>query len=262
MNFTHYYATNEAVYKTLEQMNPEMYTKYLHWLRRLCPGKGKLLDVGCGTGYVVNSLAASGLEAFGVDANALSLEKARQGAGNFSLATDYRLPFEDNFFDVIGSYTVLEHIGDPDFFLKEQVRVLKPGGALVVGCPNFMQVAGLASHHPRTRGAARKAINAFILLRKALQYTLHNTYEFERMEPIVREVFEPDDDAIVATNALDVCASLRSSDMTIEYLSGSDHYQGALVERLAALPGLRSIVGGVFVVARKKNRSSRGQHVA
>lgn len=255
MNFTHYYAENRAVYDTLEHMSPAMYEKYITAMRRLSPQAGKILDVGCGIGYVVNMLAASGFDAYGVDANAISLGKARQGAGSFSQATDYRLPYGDSFFDVVGSYTVLEHIGDPNLFLKEQVRVLKPGGAVVVGCPNFMQVVGLASHHPRTRGPARKIANAVLLLRKGLRYAIRGTYSFDMMEPIVREVFEPDDDAIVATNAIDICAALRSFGMCIEHLSGTDHYQGDLLERIGAFPGIRTIAGGVFIVARKEYSS-------
>ncbi|HKU68480.1 MAG TPA: class I SAM-dependent methyltransferase [Candidatus Baltobacteraceae bacterium] len=233
-----------------------MYQKYVDWIVRCAPPQGRILDAGCGIGYVVNDLAAKGFDASGVDANAISLQKAQQGSGKFYLASDYRLPFEDDTFDVVGSYTVLEHIGDPNLFLREQVRVLRPGGAIIVGCPNFMQVVGLVSHHPRTRGAARKVANAGILLKKAMRYALKGDYEFEMMEPIVREIFEPDDDAIVATNAIDVCGALRSFGARIEHLSGTDHYQGQILERVGSLPVFRSIVGGVFVVARKTRRSS------
>jgi 2-polyprenyl-3-methyl-5-hydroxy-6-metoxy-1,4-benzoquinol methylase len=251
MNFTSYYTENPAVYKTLEEMDPSMYQKYMDWVVKSAPAGGTILDVGCGTGYVANTLARQGLDVSGIDANTISLTKAQQGPAKFFLASDYRLPFPSESFDVVGSYTVLEHIGDPELFLGEQVRVVKKGGVLIVGCPNFMQVVGLASHHPRTRGLRRKAINAFLLASKALRYAFTGTHQFEMMEPIIRDAFEPDDDAIVATNAIDICATLRSAEMRVEYTSGTDHYQNDLIERLGTIPGLRSIVGGVFVVARK-----------
>lgn len=249
-DFTDYYTENAAVFNVLDAIDPSAYQKYIDWMST-CPKGSKLLDVGCGTGLVANKLKGAGFDAYGVDANHLAIEKARQGPATFTLATDYRLPFEDGQFDGVGSYDVLEHMGDPETTLTEQVRVLRKGGQLIVSCPNFLQVVGIASHHPHTRGLIRKMANASSLAGKLVRYLTTRSYRFDMMEPIQRDVFEPDDDAIVVTNALDVCAALRRRGMNIVYGSGTSRYFPGALERLAPMPVLRSLVGMVFVVARK-----------
>lgn len=251
MDFTSYYTENATVLETLETIDPSAYQKYIHWMSM--PAKdAMLLDVGCGTGLVANRLAALGYRAYGVDANRLAIQKAATGPATFSLTTDYHLPYSEDTFDAVGSYTVLEHIGDPELFLDEQVRVLRRGGRLVVGCPNFLQVVGLSSHHPRTRGLVRKIANAALLFGKAVRYQILRSYSFDMMSPIIRDRFEPDDDAIVVTNAVDVCAALRKRGLRIVYTSGTDRYFPMLFERLGEMPLLRSMVGACFVVAEKR----------
>jgi SAM-dependent methyltransferase len=56
------------------------------------------------------------------------------------------LPFADGFFDLVFSQGVLEHFSDPGPAMKEQVRVLRPGGALVVDVPQKFNVYTLRKH--------------------------------------------------------------------------------------------------------------------
>lgn len=250
-NFSAYYKANEAVFETLRGIDSETYRKYLDWMSVPVPG-ASVLDVGCGVGYVANVLAARGYAAYGVDANHLAIDAAAcAGQATFQLLDDYYLPYPDGFFDCVGSYTVIEHVGDPELFLSEQVRVLKPGGRFVVACPNFLKFVGLASHHPRTRGFVRKIANAVQLFSKAARYHVTGIYEFEMMQPIVRPVFEPDDDAIVVTNPVDMAAALQNKGLRIVYASGTDRYFSLIYEKIGETPILRSIVGAVFVVAEK-----------
>ena len=249
-NFSSFYEENQAVYETLLNIDPSAYEKYIDWLS-LRPG-ATILEVGCGIGYVANEMARRGYNAYGVDANRIAIEQAQKGPGTFTLLGDYRLPYADGFFDVVGSYTVIEHVGDPETFLDEQVRVLKAGGRLVVACPNFLKFAGVASHHPRTRGFPAKVRNAVMLAQKALRYALTKRYSFEMMEPIVRERFEPDDDAIVVTNPVDICAALRVRGLSIVYAAGTERYWSPLLEKISRMPFIRSVVGSVFVVGEKR----------
>lgn len=248
-NFSSFYEENQAVYETLANIDPAAYTKYIDWL---CVNQGAaILEVGCGVGYVANEMARRGYRAYGVDANRIAIEEAKKGAASFALLADYRLPYTDEFFDAVGSYTVIEHVGDPEMFLDEQVRVLKRGGRLIVACPNFLKFAGVASHHPHTRGALAKLRNAAVLGWKAARYALTRRYHFDMMPPIVREVFEPDDDAIVVTNPVDIAAALRVRGLRIVYAAGTERYWSPFFERVACLPFVRSVVGSVFMVAEK-----------
>lgn len=48
------------------------------------------------------------------------------------------LPFDDESFDFVFSVFVIEHSTDPSKFLNECSRILKPGGSLVILCPDFL----------------------------------------------------------------------------------------------------------------------------
>jgi len=95
----------------------------------------RLLDVGCGTGFVLAALESAGLEVTGIDMHASSLGLARarvRGPLVLSSATD--LPFFPDF-DVVTLFDVIEHVEDDAAVLREARRVLAPDGAVVVTVP-------------------------------------------------------------------------------------------------------------------------------
>lgn len=92
----------------------------------------KVLDVGCGAGFLSNRLAEEGLQVTGVDLSEESIAVAQKFDSTKSvryLAADaYRLPFADASFDVITAMDFLEHVEKPAQVVQEIGRVLKPGG--------------------------------------------------------------------------------------------------------------------------------------
>ena len=52
--------------------------------------------------------------------------------------SDYKLPFEDDFFDFVATYETIEHMGNINLFMKELSRVLKPRGIMILTCPNIL----------------------------------------------------------------------------------------------------------------------------
>ena len=102
-------------------------------------GVGRLLDVGTGTGRLLELLAPRISLGLGVDASRamLALARARLAGQAFShcavrLADMYRLPIPDAGFDAVVMQMVLHHAEDPAAALAEAARVLRPGGRLVV----------------------------------------------------------------------------------------------------------------------------------
>jgi ArsR family transcriptional regulator len=100
---------------------------------------GRLLDVGTGTGRLLELLAPRVSLALGIDASRamLALARARLAKPELThcavrLADMYRLPLPDGGFDVAVLQMVLHHAEDPLAALVEAARVLRPGGRLVV----------------------------------------------------------------------------------------------------------------------------------
>jgi 2-polyprenyl-6-hydroxyphenyl methylase/3-demethylubiquinone-9 3-methyltransferase len=92
----------------------------------------KVLDIGCGAGFLSNELAQAGHEVSGIDQSEESLKIARKYDGtksaHYQLANAYALPFSDRYFDVVCAMDFLEHVEDPGKVIAEASRVLKPGG--------------------------------------------------------------------------------------------------------------------------------------
>ncbi len=108
-----------------------------------------VLDIGCGSGrHTAEAYSHEGVTAVGADRNRDDLTAARDrlafhdgigahggGAWHLSAADALALPFRAHFFDVVICSEVLEHIPDHQNAMREIVRVLKPGGTLVVSVP-------------------------------------------------------------------------------------------------------------------------------
>lgn len=105
-----------------------------------------VLDVGCGPGSIsigIASVAAAGI-VHGIDFGESQIEQAKRktaqaGITNveFTQASCYELPFEDNSFDGVFCHALMEHLARPDDALTEFARVLRPGGRIGVCSPDF-----------------------------------------------------------------------------------------------------------------------------
>jgi ubiquinone/menaquinone biosynthesis C-methylase UbiE len=103
--------------------------------------RGSVLEAGCGTGIRIGRLAAlEGIhEAVGVDLGkpGLSYGKNNFPNVNFIEANLYKLPFQDNHFDLVYSIDVVEHLDTPKLAIKELHRVCKPDGFVFIQTPNY-----------------------------------------------------------------------------------------------------------------------------
>jgi ubiquinone/menaquinone biosynthesis C-methylase UbiE len=97
----------------------------------LAAGK-QVLEVGCGTGLILERLATVSQRAVGVDVSAGMLNKARERGLEVVLGSATDLPFADESFDVVCSFKVLAHVPDIGTALAEIARVTRPGGQMVV----------------------------------------------------------------------------------------------------------------------------------
>jgi O-antigen/teichoic acid export membrane protein len=102
-------------------------------------GPRDVLEVGLGTGALLQFLRERGHRVHGVDTNPELLDEARRWFGSdlpVQLVAGTGLPFSDASFDIVVSFDVLEHIPEPDDHLAEVRRVLRPNGSYLVQTPN------------------------------------------------------------------------------------------------------------------------------
>lgn len=100
------------------------------------PLSGRILDLGAGNGQASKLLAEAGLDVVSLDFTQASCV-AIGGRGGSALRGDgTRLPFAADSFDGVVLLDVIEHMPSPHAVLAECARVLKPGGTLLVSCPN------------------------------------------------------------------------------------------------------------------------------
>ena len=95
-------------------------------------GRARVLDVGCGGGFLSNALGREGHDVIGLDASAQSLAIARAhdetGRVTYVRGDALHVPFEDASFDAVCAMDFLEHVDDPSRVVAEAARVLRPGG--------------------------------------------------------------------------------------------------------------------------------------
>lgn len=247
-----YYQNNEAYAQHLAAWDPRLYGKYATTLQPDRAG-APVLDVGCGVGQVVRQLTEAGFEAHGVDVSRPNIVRARQVSPRCQLYDGRTLPFADGTFASAGALNVLEHVDEPEAFIRELVRVVAPGGKIVLSSPNFFRVLGFRDYHHRMRGLGNKLRNWKRLREKRAQMrSAPGTVRFDRMPPIIREPFRPDDDAIVATNALEMRFFLEQAGCESVQVECTDRHVAAPVDFLLNLGPWRYGMFNSFLVARKR----------
>lgn len=113
------------------------------WLSKIDYKNKKILDVGCNTGILLIPLLEGGIEAHGIDISKSDIAKVKIKLQDNGLSTEYvkvadakKIPYPDNFFDVVILSDVLEHVSVPEEAAAEAIRVLKAGGQVFVTVPN------------------------------------------------------------------------------------------------------------------------------
>ncbi len=133
-------AGDAAFYEQLQKAYSGYYRKdkweYRQALRFLKSGE-TLLDIGCGGGAFVHRAQQAGLHSEGLEYNELAVQKGRD-LGLTIHHADLHQWAEDHpaSYDVVTSFQVLEHIADVRSFVESNLKLLKPGGKMVVGVPN------------------------------------------------------------------------------------------------------------------------------
>jgi ubiquinone/menaquinone biosynthesis C-methylase UbiE len=193
--------TNIAVHTALSKtyntdephFRPENQAKVKGRLQALAERTGgeRLLDVGCGTGFIIHLAADVFKKIDGVDITPAMMEQVDTSRGDITLTRSVAetLPFPDNTFDAASAYSFLDHLADYRVVLKEVARVLKPGGEFYVDLvPNRDYWASLAAVDPKELDQASAFVKREHRMVTANDQDVEAKYgipaaDFRRMEP-------------------------------------------------------------------------------
>jgi len=104
-------------------------------------GRGKIIDIGCGDGYITSQIFKKFKEVVGEDISkeAIKIAKRKNSKISFMVATCTNLPFSDNSFDTVVASEIIEHV-DHNYgkmLLKEARRILKHHGKIIISTLNL-----------------------------------------------------------------------------------------------------------------------------
>jgi SAM-dependent methyltransferase len=205
---------------------------------QLAAGK-RVLDAGCGTGYGLAMLLAEGPESVtGVDLSEEAVAEAGRRLGDDAelVRADVRdLPFEEDSFDMVVCFEVIEHVERQRDALDELKRVLRPGGMLLISSPNRDVYPPGNPHHVREYRP------------EELQAELEERFEnvkLYRQHPWLASALLPDE-ALAAGEPRDLLAAAVGERLD----PGSETYTVAVASDapLSALPGI-VVLGDDFEV--------------
>lgn len=138
----------QGKFRPLHQMNPvrldyitrQIAAQFARDLTGPAPFKGlRILDIGCGGGLVAEPMARLGADVVGADAAAGNIAVARLHAQQSGLEIDYRACAAEDLeedFDVVLALEIIEHVSDPQGFLDNCRRLMRPGGLVIASTLN------------------------------------------------------------------------------------------------------------------------------
>jgi SAM-dependent methyltransferase len=215
-------------------------------LERLAAGSA-FIEIGCGTGSVLEALSGAGLELTGAEAYVDGLQRARRRlpSASFVQLDARRLPFRARF-DGAGLFDVLEHVDDDEAVLREVREALKPGGWVFLTAPQHPWLWSandeVALHRRRYRRGelADKARRAGFVVERQTSFVTTLLPVMAALRALKRRA--PAGDPYEAVlRELELPAALNGA------LGAAMRLDEALIALGASLPA----GGSVFVVARR-----------
>ena len=136
--FDDFWTDNRCVAEYLVEARKDFYREVLNNCQMYL--HGRVVDVGCGPGFVAQALSSSGLvrEIYGFDFSAASIKRCREEVpgGHFFVGDVYRASCRNESFDVVICMETLEHLEEPDMAIRELFRLCRDGGHVIITVPN------------------------------------------------------------------------------------------------------------------------------
>jgi ubiquinone/menaquinone biosynthesis C-methylase UbiE len=216
-------------------------TQYRELIHKYVSPSHRLLDAGCGRYLEFSKELADNVQVVGVDLEPALETRNQRSPYGVRGNLDY-LPFTDNYFDLVISRSVIEHLANPSLVFKEFHRVLKPGGRVILSTPNkYDYVSIVAALTP---------------------YRWHRVLASKTLQVSEDDVFP----TLYRANTLSKLGEeLRAAGFIENELKAINHYPaylmfspvlfrlGILYERLIELHALRNLRGTLLAVFEKQS---------
>ncbi|MDM9383297.1 class I SAM-dependent methyltransferase [Chlorogloeopsis sp. ULAP01] len=260
-----YAQSSESVRATglSQELASEVYGKYVQFINQSVSQHGRLLDVGCGSGWSSYLLSQEGYQVVGIDLNAEAFECPNVPNLTLVSGSAMNLPFEDASFDVVASHQAIEHIPEPQKAIMEMIRVLKPGGILCIVGPNLLSIGHLIKaisvyawqnrpiknifwrsphmpKHPWGNTLPEALVSFPLMLTLITRKLIDSKATFTMREPDINPPFHADNDACYMCNPIDFVKFLPTQNCVV--------IQNGFYGRLQ---WTTLIASGTFIAARK-----------
>ena len=196
--------------------------KILLRLTSLCPEKKKVIDFGCGTGFLINLMHDLFDEVHGVDITQDMMKQVDLSSGNITLHESIAesTPFEADSFDFATGYSFMDHLVDYRAFLQEAYRILKKGGVFYSDLnPNREFISAIAA----AEKISCELLPITPIVQREIQGALHNGEHYQEnfgMNASMLEKAEPIKTLDHGFNAVEVLEAARNigfSDCKVEF---------------------------------------------
>lgn len=151
------YHWRQADVSTPWSFNAVVQARYKFAIGLIPPDAKRVLDIGCGDGFLMHCLARRGAAVWGVEPESVAVLLARnqhkKSSPLYSIApeviqgTGLHLPFQERSFDYGVMTEVLEHVEKPELLIAELKRVMLPGGQVVISTPNWKEGKPYERYH-------------------------------------------------------------------------------------------------------------------
>jgi SAM-dependent methyltransferase len=135
-----YRSVDNQVYESEELARTRSANRYFRIVQRYAPNARSILDIGCASGRFLRCARENQWSIVGVEPSDTLARKARELLGQQAQVHSTTLeeaPLDGQYFDVVTMWDVLEHIPDPNTFLRHAASFLKPGGLLFAKVPDL-----------------------------------------------------------------------------------------------------------------------------
>jgi SAM-dependent methyltransferase len=252
-DLTDYYRSSSEYRAMLAEQDDALFAQYVSCFRRWAEPAARLLDVGCGVGTSTGLLRDEGFDAVGTDTSARFLPDQ---PGFFVADFTRRTELGDGEFGAAGALNVIEHVADPRAFLDELVRVVRPGGVVVICSPNLSSpLVGARILVDLSRGrtpylGVRSRRAALVLVARNLVRSIAAALGRDAFAPRAHTldsgIVGYDADAVYWSNAAEVRRRLERAGCEVVAYHGEGRTRPArLIARL-----LPSFAGQLLLVAR------------